>query len=114
MSIVKSPSEHNRTIHYAHSAAVSTDDILLVNGRVLIAYADLAADEEGMYFIIADEVEAPKAAVAIAAGDAAYWDNGASNFTNVVGTNTKCGMFRKAAVGGDANGNLRLDNTVNV
>lgn len=109
---VLSPSTVNRVIHYIHNAAVVADEIILVGGRVLVAVTDIAANTEGMYYFIADEIEHTKAAVAIVAGDTAYWDNGNSVFTNVVGTNVKCGVFRKDAAIGDAEANLRLDNTV--
>lgn len=111
---VLSPSHANKTIHLAHTAAVAADDVLLLNGRVLIAYSNHAANESGQWYFQCDEIEHAKAAVAILAGQTAYWDNAASVFTNVVGTNTKCGVFRKAQLAGDASCNLRLDNTVNL
>ena len=105
----------NRAIHHIEAAAVEADDVVLsAEGRVLIAYSYIDAGIEGMYYFIADEIEHAKAAVAINDGETAYWDNGASVFTNVVTANTKCGVFRKDALIGDATANVRLDNTVNL
>jgi len=112
---VLSPADSNRVIHHIEAAAVAVDDVVLsTEGRVLIAYSDADAGVEGMYYFIADEIEHAKAAVAINDGETAYWDDAAKDFTNVVGTNTKCGVFRKDALIGDANANIRLDNTVNL
>ncbi|WP_313337286.1 capsid cement protein [Sphingobium yanoikuyae] len=44
----------------------------------------------------------PKAAVAPARKTLAYWDNAAKVVTNVVGSNTKIGIFRAAGLSGDA------------
>lgn len=42
----------------------------------------------------------PKAAVAISRKTVAYWDNTAKVVTNVVGSNTKIGIFQAAALSG--------------
>ncbi len=102
-----------KTLKYTHTAAVAEDDIILLGGRVLIAFDDYLANAEGVYVHGGERVEAPKAAVALTSGETAYWDNGAANFTNVVGTNTKCGIFVEDKLGGDALCVLELDNSVN-
>lgn len=50
----------------------------------------------------------PKAAVAITRKTVAYWDNVARNVTNVSGGNTKIGIFRDAALAGDASVAVKL------
>jgi len=112
-SVVCMP-QHLRTLNHTDASAQAVDTILLISGRVCVAYGDLAANEEGSYIYEASELEVPTAAVTIVAGETAYWDNGAQLFTNVVGTNTKCGMFRKAAASGDAIASMELVNSVNL
>lgn len=111
---IMSPPDSNRVIHHTEAGAVTADDVVLATGRVLVAYSDIDASVEGMYYHQVDELEHAKAAVAIAALETAYWDDVAKVFTNVVTANTKCGMFRKSALIGDATANVRLDNTVNL
>lgn len=53
-------------------------------------------------------IDHAKAAVAIAAGDIAYWDNAAKLVTNVVGSNLKIGVFVAAAIAGAPLGRVRL------
>jgi predicted RecA/RadA family phage recombinase len=50
----------------------------------------------------------PKAAVAITRKTLAYWDNTAKVVTNVVGTNTKIGIFQASALSGDAVARVKL------
>lgn len=101
-AVVRCPSHRVKTLTHAPSADATVDDILLVNGNVLIAYADITATEDGEWIYEATDVEVPKvAATAITEGDAAYWDDTAKVFTNVVGTNTLCGKFTKAALAAD-------------
>lgn len=100
-----------RTLTRAAGTAIVADTIELIATRVTFAYADIAASAAGEMVYQADEIDVPKAAVTIAAGETAYWDNAAGLFTNVVGTNTKCGMFLEAAASGDAAARMELTNT---
>ncbi len=108
------PTEKLDTLTNTPGAAVAVDDIVVINTRICVAYADVAAGAKGEFIHRAEEIEAPKAAVAITEGDTAYWDSAANVFTNVVGLNTKCGMFLESALAGDATARLRLDNSVAV
>jgi predicted RecA/RadA family phage recombinase len=54
-------------------------------------------------------VDLPKAAVAIALFDLAYWDNGAKVVTNVSSGTTKIGIFTAAALAGASLGRVRLN-----
>lgn len=85
-------SKHYAAIKMAHTAAVEALDIIALDGRVLVALIDAEADVENDY-VFECNLEAPMAAVTISGLEVAYWDNSAGNFTNVVGSNIKCGMF---------------------
>ena len=54
---------------------------------------DVSEDDTGELVVKAPLVQVDKAAVAITAGEAAYYDSGNDVFTNVVGSNRKCGYF---------------------
>lgn len=87
---------------YAHSAITAAHTFYLINGRVLLALNDAAANADNVFVYEADDIRGvPKAAVAVAAFDPAYWDDTNKVFTNVATGNTKCGMFRVAAASGD-------------
>lgn len=59
------------------------------------------ADIEGVF-------ELPKAAVAVDAFDAAYWDDTAKTVTNVATDNTKIGVFTETYASGDGTANVKL------
>ena len=103
------------TLKVAYTGAVTKGDISTAvhAGRVLVAMDTYAANIPGIY-VYEGRIQAAKAAVAIAAGDTAYWDTGALVFTNVVSTNVKCGIFVESALSGDAEAVLELDNSVNL
>jgi len=100
-------------LKHSHTAAIVAGTIMLLLSRVLVARNDSAANAANVFIHEAD-IEAPKAAVTIVAGDTAYWDNTNNVFTNVVGTNTKCGMFTEAAATADAVAQIHLTNDVNL
>lgn len=107
---VLSPLEDCKTLHYAHTSAVAVDDIILLNGRVLVAYADAAANASAQYLHTIPELEAAVTPTdVIVSGDIAYWDNTNNVFTKVTTSNTKCGVFRKAKASGIAVANLELN-----
>lgn len=112
VTAVHSGTHKIKTLAHSPVAAVEVDDVTIIGTRVCIAYADVDAAAEGQFIYAADEVEVPKAAVAIAEGEIAYWDPLANNFTNVSTSNTKCGMWIRAAIAGDATGFIELDNSV--
>lgn len=112
MALITSGTQYE-SIKLAHTAAVAKGDIILANGRVLVALDDYAANADGIYAIEA-LVEAPKAAVAIAAGATLYWDDTAKNVTTTVGTNTKCGYAIEAALSADTNVQMKLTNDANL
>lgn len=105
--------QNYKSIRKAHTAALAALEIILLANRVLIARNATAANADNT-FIHEAEIEAPKAAVTIAAGETAYWDDTAKVFTNVVGTNTKCGMFTEDAASGAAVAQIYLSNEVNL
>ncbi len=89
-----------RTLKYAHTAAVTSGDVIVANGQVLVAIGDYDADEEGVY-IFRGPVEFPKeAALAIASGEVCYWD-GAAGEVDKTDTNTKTGICIEAAAASD-------------
>jgi len=99
-----------------HTAGVAMvkDQIELLGGRVLMAFDDIVISTEGLYRYGSERLEAPKAAVALTAGEVLYWDNTAKAMTNVVASNTKCGVVLEDALSGDANVIMELDNGLNL
>jgi predicted RecA/RadA family phage recombinase len=101
------------TFQVVAPAAVTTGVGFLLAGtgaaaRFVVAMQTAASG--GLVEVLAEGiVDLPKAAVAIALGDVAYWDDTAKNVTNVVSTNTKIGIFIAAAVSGASTGRVRLN-----
>jgi len=112
MSLITSGTDYD-AIKLAHTAAVTEGEDILANGRVLVALSAAAINADNIYAIEA-ALEAPKAAVAIAAGATLYWDNTAKNYTTTVGTNTKAGYATEAALAGDAVVQMKLTNDANL
>lgn len=98
-----------KTFQDAPGADVTIGTVALVGGRVTIAYDDITSGEDGSFVYAAEQIEAPMAAVTIVAGEAAYWDDSAKLFTNVVGSNTLCGMFLEDAASGTATVRMELN-----
>jgi len=96
--------ESMKTVQHAEGTAQTVDTLLEVNGSPMIAYADMAANEQGSYIYAAENVEGDKAAVAFTEGGAVYYDAGNDVFTNTdnTGANKLCGIAKEAAAGGDA------------
>jgi len=106
--------DDRKQIVSAQAAVVADLDIVVINGRVTISTGDYVAAEAGSYVVECD-AEVPKvAATAIVEGDTAYWDATNSVFTNVAGTNVKCGYFTEAAAAADTVAQIHLDNSVNL
>lgn len=90
-----------RTLKHAHTSAIEANDILVVNGQVLVACNDYEADEEGAY-VFRGPVEFPKEApLVIATGDVCYYVAGNGNVNKTSTANTKVGTPRKAAASAD-------------
>ena len=100
-------------IKFAHTAIVTALTVMLLRSRVLVPLNAAAANVDNIWVFEAD-IEHAKAAVAILAGETAYWDNTAKVFTNVVGANTKCGVFTEDAAIADATAQIYLTNEVNL
>jgi predicted RecA/RadA family phage recombinase len=91
----------------------STSGLPFLTGTALFGIAvttvaaglPVAIETEGHYYL-------PKAAVAIAAGDLAYWDNTAKLMTNVSASNLKVGVFTAAAITGDASARVNITGQV--
>jgi len=94
-------------------AAVTAGDIVVIGGRILVAMNDAAIGEMNVYVHEA-RLEAPKAAVAITAGQTLYWDAAANVFTNVVVAGAKCGMAIESALAGDNVVQMAFTNEVNI
>lgn len=102
-----------KTIKFAHTAAVVALTVLLLRSRVLVPLNDTDAAADNLW-VFEGLIEHAKAAVTILAGETAYWDDTAKVFTNVVGTNTKCGVFTEDAASGTAVAQIYLTNEVNL
>lgn len=72
-----------------------------------IAITDLASGASGS-FAMKGVFDHAKAAVAITAGEDAYWDNTNKVVTNVSTSNTLIGQFTQAAALGDATARIRI------
>jgi predicted RecA/RadA family phage recombinase len=85
-----------RTLVYTHNAALESGDVIVANGRVLMAVNDSAADAPNV-FVWLGKVQLPKSnALAINVGDAVYWSAAAGEVTKT-GTDTPLGMCVEAA-----------------
>jgi predicted RecA/RadA family phage recombinase len=80
-----------RTLVYTHNATLESGDVIVVNGRVLMAVNDSDADAPNV-FVWQGKIQLPKSnALAINVGDAVYWSAAAGEVTKT-GTDTPCGM----------------------
>ena len=88
----------NRTLKLAHTAAVVKGEIIISNGLVLVAQAAYAQDVEGIY-VFAGPVELPKkASLAVAVGDAVYFDASPGEIAKTAADGTLCGVCTEAAL----------------
>jgi predicted RecA/RadA family phage recombinase len=101
MAEIRDSLSNARTGRHTHTAAVAAGDELLVNGSLVVAINDAAANAENVY-AYRGRFSIAKAAVAVAAFEAAYWDDTNKVVTNVATGNTRCGIFVEAAAAGDA------------
>lgn len=98
---------------FTAGVAMLKDQIELLGGRVLMAFDDIVISTEGVYRYASERLEAPKAAVDVVSGETIYWDNTAKAMTNVVGSNTMCGIALEDAASGVGLIVMELDNSVN-
>ena len=90
-------------IQYTASANIDAGDVLVVGGLVCLSMYDIASGEVGSLQVIKNgEFELPKAAEAIAVGEACYWDESNSNVTATSTDNTLVGYAASVAASGDA------------
>lgn len=90
--------------------AATTGGVGFLLGTAAFVVALQTAASGALVEVLAEGVvDHPKAAVAITLGDLAYWDNTAKLVTNVSTSNTKIGVFTRAALSGDATGRVRLN-----
>ncbi|WP_167631571.1 DUF2190 family protein [Mariprofundus ferrooxydans] len=99
----------------AHTAAVAIDDIIVINGRVLVSLGDYAANEAGLYAYGADNITGPKEApLVINPGDTLYWDATNAVLTKTATANTKCAICKEASASADTTVVFDLCNEINL
>lgn len=96
------------TLQITAPAAVTGGVGVLVGTALFGVAQQTAASGALVEVLIEGVVDHAKAAVAIAAGDKAYWDNTNKVVTNVASGNTLIGVFIRANIAGDAQGRVRL------
>lgn len=101
------PAHESRVIEHVPGSAVASGAVVLIAGGVGFALNTIAAGKKGGV-VIGGQHTVAKAAVAITAEEKAYWDAGASLFTNVVAANTLAGFFLRDQASGDAEGRIYL------
>jgi Uncharacterized conserved protein len=92
--------QKGESIDYRPAAAVAAGDIVVQDNLVGIARLDIAADMLGSLAVVG-VFEAPKAAGAIAAGAAVYWDVTNHAVTTVAAGNPYLGKAVLAAESAD-------------
>ncbi len=101
------PVHESRIIEHVPGDAVVSAATVLIAGGVGYANDDIASGKKGGV-VIGGQHTVAKAAVAITAEEKAYWDAGASLFTNVVAANTLAGFWLRDQIAGDAEGRIYL------
>jgi len=99
-----------------HTPTIDTpvETVVVINGRVCVAYGTVKANTAGRFIFQAPEFQVPIAAVTVVEGDGMFWDAGANLFTNVATGNIKCGYFLEPATATDGVAAAKLDNLLNV
>lgn len=87
--------------------AVASGGGMLDGAEFSVASTDIASGASGIG-VTRGIFTLPKAAVAITRKTIAYWDNTNRVVTNVVGSNTKIGIFQASALSGDATATVKL------
>lgn len=99
-----------KVLTYANAgSAISSDDVVLIGSIVGVAVVDIPATTgigavqiEGVFNLAA-------AAGAWTAGQALYWDAGASNFTTTSSGNTKAGIATVAKASATLLGDIKIN-----
>ncbi len=99
-AIVVEGVRHARTLLLAHTAAVTSGDVVVSSGNVLVAVSNVDADAKSA-FVYRGRIAFPKGTGAIAAGATVYWDESAGQATTTATDNTKCGIAVEAAASAD-------------
>jgi hypothetical protein len=105
----RTPTYKEETTQFAAVAATVALTPLLINGRVWIPLNTAAGGVLNSFFWKAQISDYAQAAVAFAAGDKIYWDDGASKFTNVAAGNTPCGFALEASLASSGAGIIQFD-----
>lgn len=107
--------QHVKTMRHTPGSALSVDEVALINGRVCVAFADIAASEQGEVIYEADDVEMDVLSTdTFTEGDVVYWDNTNSRLTSTSTSNTKCGMALASKASGVATMRIQLLNSMNL
>ena len=83
-------------------AAIASGEIFKVGAMVGVAFDAIASGATGVMVYSCDKIEVAKAADALTAGDAIYFDAVAKNVTSTSTSNTLCGRVLKDAASGAA------------
>lgn len=92
--------QKGESIDHRPSAAVAAGDVVVLNSLVGVARLDIEADTLGS-LAVTGVFETPKAAGAIAAGAAVYWDAANHKATTVAAGNPYLGKAIGAAAAAD-------------
>ncbi len=92
---------HARTLVLAHTAAVTSGDVVESSGNLLVAVSNVDADV-GSAFVYRGRISFPKGAGAMASGATVYWDESAGQATLTSTDNTKCGIAVEAVASADS------------
>ncbi len=89
---IASPSELVKNFGYAHSAATTAREPVVINGKLFIPQNTAAANERNAYAYETEIDNAPaETGVAWVPGDKLYWDAAAKNLTKTATSNTLAG-----------------------
>lgn len=107
------PLGHCNTQKIPSGTARAANDRVVTNGKVGIVVADTEATNEPVVIVETDSqgITLPKASVAVAALEDAYYDSNDDVFTNdgSLSSVTKCGYFAEPAAAGDAEARIVLN-----
>ena len=95
-------------IDFVADADYVKGDVIAVEDALGVLVEDTDDTEDGV-LVVHGPIKGPMAAVTIVAGEDAYFDSGNSVFTNVVGSNRKCGHFDEARANTASTADLMFD-----
>ena len=94
----------------AHNAAVVSGQAILNGTELVVATGAYAINQEGEYLRAGVVSITKQPALAISQGAAVYWDDTNKRITTTASGNTLCGVCDKAALAGDAEVEILLNN----